>query len=136
MIVVTLSAEAFAIPSPTGATRLYAVVGHPVEQVKAPGLMNRLFAERNVDAVLVPVKAEPSRLTTVIEGLKSIANLEGILVTVPHKFAVCEHVDRLSESAELAQSANILRRESDGSWSADNFDGQGFWPACAALATR
>jgi shikimate dehydrogenase len=126
MVAVTLSAEACAIPSPTGTTRLYAVVGHPVEQVQAPERMNRLFAERNVDAVLVAVKAEPSRLASVIEGLKAIANLEGILVTVPHKFAVCDHVDRLSETAALAQSANILRRERDGSWSADNFDGQGF----------
>ena len=118
--------EAFAIPSPTGTTRLYAVVGNPVAQVMAPALMNRLFAERNVDAVLVPVRAEPSALAAVVEGLKAIGNLDGIVVTVPHKFAVCAHADRLGERAELARSANALRRESDGTWTADNFDGAGF----------
>ncbi|GGF50819.1 shikimate dehydrogenase [Aliidongia dinghuensis] len=121
-----MSAPAFAIPSPTGSTRLYAVVGNPIEQVMAPSLMNRLFLDRNVDAVLVPVKAEASGIAAVIEGLKLIGNLGGILVTVPHKFAACGHADHLSERAELAQSANALRREADGSWSADNFDGAGF----------
>jgi shikimate dehydrogenase len=118
--------EALDIPSPTGTTRLYAVVGDPVEQVMAPALMNRLFAERNVDAVLVPVKAKPPSFAAVIEGLKAIDNLDGIVVTVPHKFALCTYADRLGERAELARSANALRRERDGTWTADNFDGAGF----------
>ena len=114
------------IPSPTGATRLYAIIGNPVGQVMAPSLMNQLFVDRGIDAVLVAVKAEAACLAMVMEGLKCIANLDGILVTVPHKVAACAHADRLSDNAELAGSANAFRRESDGSWSADNFDGTGF----------
>ncbi|WP_342363141.1 shikimate dehydrogenase [Terrarubrum flagellatum] len=97
-----------------------------MEQVKAPSLMNRMFSEHRADAVLVPVKASPAHLNTVVEGLKAIANLDGILVTVPHKFAVCDLVDRLEPNAARAQSANVLRREADGSWVAENFDGEGF----------
>lgn len=115
-----------AVRSPTGSTRLYAVLGHPVDQVLAPSLMNPLFAERHIDAVMVPVEVEPFRLGSVIKGLKAIGNLDGLLITVPHKFAVLEHTDRLGEAAALAGSANALRREHDGSWSADNFDGAGF----------
>jgi shikimate dehydrogenase len=63
-----MSLEAFAVPSPTGATRLYAIVGNPMEQVMAPSLMNRLFVGRNVDALLVPIKAETSSLATVAKG--------------------------------------------------------------------
>lgn len=114
------------MPSPTGSTRLYAVLGHPVDQVLAPGLMNPLFADRHIDAVMVPVEVEPARLGGVIQGLKAIGNLDGLLITVPHKFAVCAHADRLGEAAAIAGSANALRREGDGSWSADNFDGAGF----------
>jgi shikimate dehydrogenase len=121
-----LRTEALTIPSPTGTTRIYAVVGNPVAQVMAPSLMNRMFLDRGVDAVMVAVQAEGESFATVMEGLKSIANLDGILVTVPHKVAACGQADRLSENAQLAQSANALRRESDGSWSADNFDGTGF----------
>ncbi|HEV2675540.1 MAG TPA: shikimate dehydrogenase [Aliidongia sp.] len=118
--------EAFRVPCPSGATRLFAVIGHPVAQVQAPALMNRLFVDRMVDAVLVPIEVAPADFPVMIEGLKRIANLDGILVTVPYKFVACDHADHLDEAARLAGSANALRREADGSWTADNFDGVGF----------
>lgn len=110
----------------SGSTRLYAVIGHPVAQVMAPAMMNRVFAEVDADAVLVPIEVSPADLGSVVEGLKRAANLDGILVTVPHKLAVTAHVDSLSEAAGLAGSVNALRRESDGTWRGDNFDGHGF----------
>lgn len=118
--------EAFDIPCPSGATRLFAVIGQPVAQVLAPALMNRLFIDRMIDAVLVPVEAAPADFAVMIEGLKRIANLDGILVTVPHKFAACDHADHLGDAAKIAGSANALRREADGTWRAENFDGTGF----------
>ena len=118
--------EDFRVPCPSGATRLFAVIGHPVAQVQAPALMNRLFVDRMVDAVLVPIEVAPAAFHVMIEGLKRIANLDGILVTVPYKFVACDHADRLGDAARLAGSANALRREADGSWTADNFDGVGF----------
>ncbi|WP_211257435.1 shikimate dehydrogenase family protein [Muricoccus aerilatus] len=114
------------IPSPEGATRLYAVIGDPVAQVLAPRLMNRLFADNGIDAVMVPVQASTERLSAVVEGLKSTGNCDGILVTIPHKFAVAHLVERRSGMVELTGAANALRRDPDGTWSADNFDGRGF----------
>lgn len=118
--------EPFQIPSPKGSTRLYAVIGNPVAQVQAPELLNRIFADEGIDAVMVPVQASPEHLGTVIEGLKSIGNLDGILITIPHKFAAVDHLDRVSPMVELAGSTNALRREADGSWLGENFDGLGF----------
>lgn len=110
----------------SGRTRLFAVLGDPVAQVMAPGIMNRLFMEHDVDAVLVPVEVSASDLDAVVDGLKRIGNLDGFLVTVPHKLALCRHADRLGDAARLAGSVNAMRREPDGSWSGDNFDGEGF----------
>lgn len=110
----------------SGRTRLFAVLGDPVAQVMAPAMMNRLFAERSVDAVLVPVEVATNDLDTVVDGLKRIGNLDGFLVTVPHKLALCRHADGLSDAARLAGSVNAMRREADGTWSGDNFDGEGF----------
>lgn len=114
------------MPAVSGTTRLYVVLGDPVAQVRAPGLLNPLFAELGRDAVLVPVHVAPADLDVVMAGLRATANLDGILVTVPHKAAVCRHAERLGPAAEAAGVSNALRREPDGSWTADNFDGDGF----------
>lgn len=114
------------MPSPLGATRLYGVIGDPITQVQVPALLNRVFADRRVDAVTVPFHARAGDISVVPTGLKRIANLDGLLVTVPHKFAVLDHLDRASLDVELAGSANAVRREADGTWSGENFDGQGF----------
>lgn len=114
------------IPSPTGSTRLYAILGNPIAQVQAPPWLNRVFLDTGVDAVMVPMQVSPTALGCVVESLKRIDNLDGLLVTIPHKFAVCEHLDRVSAAVSLAGSANALRRAADGAWEGENFDGQGF----------
>lgn len=116
----------------SGRTRLYAVLGDPVAQAQAPTLFNPLLDRLAVDAVLVPVHAPADRLDDVVRGLKATANLDGLLVTVPHKLAMCAHADELSATAALLGSTNALRREPDGGWRADNFDGAGFIGGLAA----
>lgn len=110
----------------SGTTRLYVVIGDPVEQVQSPGLLNPLFAEQGVDAVLVPVRVPPGDLERVVHGLQGISNLDGIFVTVPHKADAARLADRQSRAVKIAGTANVLRRETDGSWLAENFDGSGF----------
>ncbi|OQR65816.1 shikimate dehydrogenase [Streptomyces maremycinicus] len=110
----------------SGTTRLYVVLGDPVAQVRAPGLLNDLFARTARDAVLVPVHVGPDGLGEVMRGLRRMHNLDGILVTVPHKIEVCRYADLLGPAAEVAGSANALRRNPDGTWLAENFDGAGF----------
>lgn len=111
---------------PGGATRIFAIVGDPVAQVQAPQFMNRIFQDTHRDAVMIPVHVGADELSTVLQGLQSIRNLDGILVTIPHKFAVCEFIDRPSDIVRLTGAANALRRDADGRWSGENFDGQGF----------
>lgn len=110
----------------SGATRLYAVVGDPVAQVQSPGLLNPLFAEQGVNAVLVPVEVGSQDLERVVRGLQRIGNLDGLFVTVPHKTDAALLADRRSRTVEIVGTANVLRREGDGSWLAENFDGSGF----------
>lgn len=110
----------------SGTTRLYVVVGDPVTQVQSPALMNPLFARLGIDAVLVPVHATPAHLARVVGGLRCVGNVDGIFVTVPHKAAVVALADRCGPMVEVTGSANALRREPDGGWYADNFDGVGF----------
>lgn len=109
-----------------GTTRLYAVLGDPVSQVRAPALLNPLFAGIGLDAVLVPVEVSPAGLADAVRGLTAVRNLDGLLVTVPHKTACRELADRVTEAAALSGSVNALRRLPDGGWEGANFDGEGF----------
>ncbi|GAA3537501.1 shikimate dehydrogenase [Amycolatopsis ultiminotia] len=110
----------------SGTTRLYVVLGDPVAQVQSPALLNPIFAKLDLDAVLVPVHAKPECLEQVVAGLQCIGNLDGIFATVPHKAALAGLADRAGRMVEITGSANALRREADGSWYAENFDGTGF----------
>jgi shikimate dehydrogenase len=110
----------------TGTTRLFAVIGHPIAQVRAPSLMNPLFEQLRMDAVLVPVHARPENFDEVIVGLQRMDNLDGMLITVPHKISACRFADELSPTVRITGSTNALRRCPDGRWLAENFDGAGF----------
>ncbi|SCL14204.1 shikimate dehydrogenase [Micromonospora nigra] len=117
-----------AAPTPVigGATRVYVLLGDPIAQVRAPGLLNPVLARRGTDAVLVPMHVAPGDVAPVVDGLRRVVNVHGILVTVPHKATALTLADRVTARARLAGSVNALRREPDGSWSADTFDGVGF----------
>ncbi|ROO59744.1 shikimate dehydrogenase [Micromonospora sp. Llam0] len=114
------------VPVIDGETRLYAVLGDPVRQVRAPGLLNPLLAASGRRAVVVPVHVRAAALPEVFRGLRDIINLEGLFVTVPHKTAMADLADRLSPAASRIGAANVVRRDADGRWTGDNFDGVGF----------
>ncbi|MGW4346188.1 shikimate dehydrogenase family protein [Streptomyces sp. NPDC004690] len=116
----------------TGTTRLYAVLGAPVTQVRAPALLNPLFARLGKDAVVVPVDVAPEGLDGAVRGLGAVRNLDGLLVTVPHKPACRALADRVTEAAGLSGSVNAMRRLPDGGWEGANFDGEGFVRALRA----
>lgn len=70
-----------------GNTRLYVIVGDPVTAVRSPEFFNDLFRSQQRNAILLPLHVESACLKTVWEGLKGIRNLDGVIVTMPHKRA-------------------------------------------------
>ncbi|MEO1089631.1 MAG: shikimate dehydrogenase [Pseudomonadota bacterium] len=110
----------------TGRTRLYGVIADPITHVRACEVFNPLFRARGIDAVLVPLHVPVGEIGRAVAGFRSLANLFGILVTIPHKEEILAFVDEVGPQAELVGAANIVRRESDGRLTAENFDGLGF----------
>lgn len=110
----------------TGATRLYAIVGDPIVQAKSPEVFTARFAETGRDAVLVPAHAPASAFDDVVRGLMALGNLDGLLFTVPFKARAAALATRLGVTASCIGALNALRRERDGSWTGDMFDGAGF----------
>lgn len=109
----------------TGETRLFVIVGHPVAQVKAPMAFNPLFHAAGRNAVMVPIDVAPDALATAVAGLKAISNLDGIVVTVPHKVPMAGLVDAVLPTGRMVGAINAARRERDGRWTGDMFDGRG-----------
>lgn len=109
----------------TGSTRLYAIIGDPIRQVGSPRVFNPIMARNKVDAVLVPMRIAPADLAAGVAGLKTIGNLDGLIVTIPHKMAVMALVDEVGRTGRLVGAVNAVRRGKDGRWVADMFDGRG-----------
>jgi shikimate dehydrogenase len=108
-----------------GATRLLAIIGDPIGQVKSPQTLNPRFAAAGINAVLIPVHVKPDRFNETVKGLMAIGNLDGIIVTVPYKSRILPLLDQVLPMAAKVGAANALRREADQSWSGDMFDGRG-----------
>jgi shikimate dehydrogenase len=108
-----------------GSTRLFAIIGHPIAQVRSPQTFNPRLAAAGHDAVLVPMHVEPDHFDETVRGLKRLANLDGLIITVPYKSRILPYVDRVLPMAEAVGAVNAMRREPDGGWSGDIFDGVG-----------
>ncbi len=110
----------------SGATRLYFIVGDPIAQVKSPAGVTRSFARRGQDAILVPAQVAPVHLASFLAAAVEIKNLDGIIVTVPHKFACASACSASSERSRVLGSVNVMRRRPEGGWRGDIVDGLGF----------
>ena len=110
----------------SGATRLYAIVGDPIAQVRSPEVFTARFAADGVDAVLIPMHVPAADFDAIAPALLKVGNLDGVLVTIPFKARIVRYAARLGPAARCIGAANALRREADGTWTGDMFDGVGF----------
>jgi shikimate dehydrogenase len=93
--------------------------------VRSPEWFNGVFARQAINAVLVPMRVTASDLRGSFEGLKRVSNLDGLVVTMPHKAPMCELLDELGPAARSLGAVNAARRLPDGRWLGDMFDGRG-----------
>ncbi|MES2262247.1 MAG: ThiF family adenylyltransferase [Pseudomonadota bacterium] len=111
----------------SGTTRIFPVIGWPVEQVKAPALFNAYFKSHGIDARVVPLKIKPEAYIGAVRMLMSIENVGGIFVSIPHKPMSVEAVDAATSRARLAGACNAIYKSADGATLiGDLIDGEGF----------
>jgi shikimate dehydrogenase len=110
----------------SGTTRLYAILGDPLARARTPERFNAIFAERGIDAVMVPAEVDAAGFDAAVAGFKNLRNCDGLIITMPHKHAMCAHVDELHDNGRLVGAINVARRLPDGRWIGDMFDGRGY----------
>jgi shikimate dehydrogenase len=109
-----------------GSTRLFAIVGDPIAQVRSPKDFTQRFAAAGMDAVFVPAHIPAAKFDEVMPALLGLANLDGLVITVPFKARMVPFASRLGGAAKVIGAVNAMRREADDTWSGDMFDGAGF----------
>jgi len=110
----------------SGATRVILILGDSIAQVKAPVGLTREFERRGHHAIVVPLQLAVADLDAGILALSRAKNVDGLIATIPHKFAVAARCATLSERAKFLGAINVARRNTDGSWHGDMLDGEGF----------
>lgn len=108
-----------------GATRLYVIIGDPVAQVKSPGVYNAKFGAAGMNTVFVPAHVPSDGFDETMRGMMRLGNLDGLMITVPFKSRIMPLVDRVLPMGTKVGAINAVRREKDGTWTGDMFDGTG-----------
>jgi shikimate dehydrogenase len=120
-------------PTINGSTKLLAIVGDPIAQVRSPMIYNQRILNAGYNAVLLPVHLPAAAFEQGMTGLMSIANLSGLVITYPFKERALRFVNNVGAIGLQVGAINAMRREQDGTWSGDMFDGAGLLAALSSL---
>jgi len=96
----------------TGTTRVLGIIGSPVGHSLSPVMQNAAIAALGIDYIYVPFPVEPEYLARAVEGLRRLG-VWGFNVTIPHKTAVIQFLDRISPDADRCGAVNTVCREGD-----------------------
>lgn len=110
----------------SGTTRLYGIVGDPIGQVRSTAVFNTHFVARGIDAVFLPFHVRPAGVKAAFAGFEALANLDGLVITVPHKPAFAALVEDVGPHGRRVGAVNAIRRVAPGRWHGELFDGLGF----------
>ncbi len=108
----------------SGTTMVLGVIGDPIAHTFSPPMQNAAIQAMGADAVYVPFHVRPALLENAVRGVVSL-DIRGINVTVPHKTAVIQYCDRLTEVARTVGAVNTIVND-NGVLTGDNTDVYGF----------
>jgi shikimate dehydrogenase len=107
-----------------GSTRTVGIIGWPVSHSLSPAIHNAAFAALGLDWVYVPLPVHPLQLLPALTGLRAMG-FAGANVTMPHKAAVADLVDELSDDARRLHAVNTIVADGDR-LRGENTDAPGF----------
>lgn len=114
----------------SAATRVFALLGDPVDHSLSPGIQNAAFREAGVDGVYVALRCDAEDLAGLMRALARAGG--GGNVTLPHKEEAAAVVDRPSDAVRRTGACNTFWGEED-EVRGDNTDVEGFRRALRAF---
>ncbi len=107
-----------------GKTKLFALIGHPVEHSFSPVLQNEQLEKNGINGRYLAFDVDDQNLESAVRGLFAIG-AQGVNITVPYKEKVIPFLTRISREAEMIGAVNTLVRDKNG-FCGENTDGRGF----------
>ncbi len=104
---------------------LAGVIGSPIAHSRSPALHRHWLKANDIKGFYIPMDVSRDSLPEVIRTLPQMGFV-GVNITIPHKEAVLELADLVTDRAALIGAANTLIFRKDGIIHADNTDGYGF----------
>ncbi len=109
----------------TGHARLAGVIGWPIAHSRSPRLHGFWLAQHDIDGAYLPLPVRPENLAAALTALP-ILGFAGANITLPHKSAALDLVDRASAEARRIGAINTIVVGADGLLEGSNTDGYGF----------
>ena len=107
----------------TARTRVFTILGNPVEHSLSPVIQNAAFQEAGVDGVYVALRCDAEQMVGFMSGLGRGGGAGN--VTLPHKEKAASVLDKPSEAVRRTGACNTFWGE-DGALCGDNTDVEGF----------
>ena len=105
-------------------SRLAAVIGSPVAHSLSPAIHRAAFAAAGINWSYVAFDVADGDAGAALDAMRTLG-IAGLSVTMPHKTAVAELVDRLDPAARSLHSVNTVSWDGD-SLVGSSTDGAGF----------
>jgi shikimate dehydrogenase len=102
-----------------------AVMGWPVSHSLSPRLHSFWLSKMSIAGSYEALPVEPKDLEAALRGLND-QGLCGVNLTVPHKIAACQIVDRLDPIAKRIGAVNLVTVDRHGKLFGSNTDAYGF----------
>ncbi|WP_379160112.1 shikimate dehydrogenase [Paenibacillus sp. sgz5001063] len=103
---------------------LLGVMGDPIAHSKSPVMHGAALKALGISGAYVPLHIVPGQLGEAIQAVRTLG-FRGVNVTIPHKVAVMEYMDRLDDSALAVGAVNTVVND-DGVLTGYNTDGIGY----------
>lgn len=90
-------------------TKLCAVIGNPISHSLSPAIHNAGYDALDLDFVYVSFKVKD--IKNALSGMRALENFRGMSVTIPHKIAIIDLVDEISDLDKNIGSINTVINE-------------------------
>ena len=114
---------------------LTGVFGDPVDGNPTGVMEEAGYEALGLNYRYITMKVTPEDFPDAMKAVKAL-HMRGVNLTMPHKIAVLQYLDEVSEAARIIGAVNTVVVRKDGSMFGENTDGKGFVEALERIAVE